>query len=126
MERRIIDTDEPFNDGSHIIYVNGEDKNSSTALGKLMHDFFCTNPNDMYYDALAEKARYFKEDEKGVETMCDVLEEMRIEVAKETAIQIKTESIFRMMQIGMSIENIAFVENLPVEQVESIVALQSM
>ena len=58
--------------------------------------------------------------------MSDLLEEMRIEVAKETAIQIKTESIFRMMQIGISIENIAFVENLPVEQVESIVALQSM
>ena len=62
--------------------------------------------------------------------MSDLLEEMRIEVAKvvqeETTRQLKTESIFRMMQIGMSIENIAFVENLPVEQVESIVALQSM
>ena len=130
VERRIIDTDEPFNDGAHIIYVNGEDKNSSTALGKLMHDFFCTNPNDMYYDALAEKARYFKEDEKGVETMCDVLEEMRIEVAKvvqeETTRQLKTESVLRWLEKGLSIEDIAYGENMSVEQVESIAALQSM
>lgn len=30
-----------------------------------MHDFFCTDPNDMYHEVLAERVRYFKEDEKG-------------------------------------------------------------
>ena len=52
--------------GEHIIYVNGADKDASTALGKLMHDFFCTDPDDMHYKELADKVRYFKEDEKGV------------------------------------------------------------
>ncbi len=32
-----------------------------------MHDFSCTNPDDMYYEALARKARYYKQDEKGLD-----------------------------------------------------------
>ena len=72
----IEETGKPFNDGEHIVYVNGADKNSETELGKLMHDFFCTDPDDMNYAPLAEKARYFKEDEKGVAAMCKVMEDM--------------------------------------------------
>ncbi len=33
-------------------------------IGKLMHDFSCKNPSDMYYKPLAEQVRYYKEDEK--------------------------------------------------------------
>ena len=35
-----------------------------TALGKLMHDFSCINAKDMHYKILADRVRYFKEDEK--------------------------------------------------------------
>ena len=49
-------------DISHIIYVNSQIKDES-ALGKLMHDFYCTDPKDMNYKILAERVRYFKEDE---------------------------------------------------------------
>ncbi|MBR1854877.1 MAG: hypothetical protein IJ794_17320 [Lachnospiraceae bacterium] len=41
----------------------------ATELGRLMHDFFCTNPDNMHYEELAQKVRYFKEDEKGVENV---------------------------------------------------------
>ena len=37
-----------FNDQAHIIYVNSQIKDE-TALGKLMHDFFCTDSSKMYY-----------------------------------------------------------------------------
>ena len=84
IERRIEEVDELFDDGEHIIYVNGADKDASTALGKLMHDFFCTDPDDMHYKELADKVRFFKEDEKGVATMCKVMEDMRNETAKKT------------------------------------------
>ena len=30
-----------------------------------MHDFACINPEDMHYKILADKTRYYKEDEKG-------------------------------------------------------------
>ena len=32
-----------FDDGPHIIYVNGKYRGNDEA-GKLMHDFSCTNP----------------------------------------------------------------------------------
>ena len=69
--------------GSHILYVNGK-YGGNDEIGKLMHDFSCTEPDDMNYEALAEKARYFKQDEKGVAVMCKILEEMCEEVYKET------------------------------------------
>ena len=42
----------------------------STALGRLMHDFFCMDPDDMNYQQLAKKARFFKENEEGKAVMC--------------------------------------------------------
>ena len=42
-----------------------------------MHDFFCSDPNDMYSEVLAERVRFFKEDEKGVAAMCKIMEEIR-------------------------------------------------
>lgn len=97
VERRIVNINEPFDDGEHIIYVNGSDKNASTALGKLMHDFFCTNADDMNYSELAEKVRYFKEDEKGIETMCNVMEDMRNETARKASEQTKVLDIKNLM-----------------------------
>ena len=45
---------QPFEDGTHILYVNGEYRGDSD-LGKLMHDFNCTDAEDMYFDLMAEK-----------------------------------------------------------------------
>ena len=75
VRRTFEDTEEIFDDGAHILYVNGECQGESS-LGRLMHDFFCRDPNDMYSDVLAERVRFFKEDEKGVATMCKVMEEI--------------------------------------------------
>ena len=33
---------QPFGDGAHILYVNGEYRDDS-AIGKLMHDFNCAD-----------------------------------------------------------------------------------
>ena len=75
VRRTFEDTEEVFNDGAHILYVNGECQ-SESPLGRLMHDFFCSDPNDMYSDVLAERVRFFKEDEKGVAAMCNVMKEI--------------------------------------------------
>ena len=103
IERQITNTGTPFDDGEHIIYVNGADKNASTELGKLMHDFFCTDADDMHFKELADKVRYFKEDEKGVASMCKVLEDMR----NETKWQQIVESVRRWIAKGLSYEDIA-------------------
>ena len=72
-----------FGDGSHILYVNGKYRGNDE-IGKLMYDFSCTDPDDMNYEALAKKARYFKQDEKGVAAMCKIMEDMRNEAALNT------------------------------------------
>ena len=92
-----------FGDGSHIIYVNGKYRGNDE-IGKLMYDFSCTNPDDMNYEALAKKARYFKQDEKGVATMCKIMEDMRNEAALNNA----RETAKRLIKKGkMTLEEIA-------------------
>lgn len=46
------------------MYVNG-DYRGDNALGKLMHDFSTPNADEMYYNELARKVRFHKQDEKG-------------------------------------------------------------
>lgn len=75
MSQRNSETGEEFDDGSHVIYVNGENE-EETALGRLMHDFHCTNSNDMYYDVLAKRVRYLKEETEGHEYMEDLINEI--------------------------------------------------
>ncbi len=125
IERQIVNIDEPFDDGEHIIYVNGAVRDSTTELSKLMHDFFCTDPDDMHFKALAEKARFFKQDEKGVAAMCKVMEDMRNEAAIAAAWQTKVESVLRWLEMGLSHEQIARGEGLTVEQVKEIAGQQS-
>ena len=50
-------------------------------LGRLMHDFFCDRPEDMHYKILADRMQFVKNNEKGVKTMCRIIEEY----AKEEA-----------------------------------------
>ena len=62
--------------------------------------------------------RYFKENEKGVESMCRVLEDMRNEVAKETAERVQTDIINKMLQSGkLTVEEIANMLGLSVGKV---------
>ena len=86
-----------FDDGEHILYVNGAYE-GETDLGKLMHDFRCIDPADMNFQTLADRARYFKESEEGVQNMCKVIEDMRNEVAVETARETKIEAIKNVME----------------------------
>ena len=68
----------PFEDGTHILYVNGEYRGDSD-VGKLMHDFNCTQANDMIFPLMAEKTRYLKENPKGVSEVCKQMEDLRNE-----------------------------------------------
>ena len=82
VERTVLQTGERFDDGAHILYVNGEYRGDDP-LGKLMHDFSCTNPNDMNFGVLADRVRFFKESKEGVAVMCKVIEDMRLQERKE-------------------------------------------
>ncbi len=84
VDRVVKETGKLFGDGSHIIYVNSQIKDE-TKLGRLMHDFSCTNADDMYNELLANRVRYFKEDEEGVAIMCREMEKMRNDAANKAS-----------------------------------------
>ena len=112
IDRVIRETGKEFGDESHIIYVNSQIKDESE-LGKLMHDFSCTDAEDMHYKVLADRVRYFKEDEKGVTAMCKSMEEMR----KEERI----EMVQNLLLLGkLDYEEIAKVSNLTVDEVKAL------
>ena len=120
INRIIEETGESFGDEAHIIYVNSQIKDE-TALGKLMHDFSCTNPNDMKYPVLAERVRYFKEDTKGVTNMCRAIEEMREETAREAKHEKALKVAQNMLQWKkLSYEEIAEAVELPVEEIKAL------
>ena len=119
-----------FNDGTHILYVNGEYRDNSD-IGRLMHDFNCTNASDMYFDLLAEKTRYLKENPKGVSEMCKVMEDLRNESYAEGHKEGRAEgraegreeqakaTAVRMKQKGLSLEDIAYSIGFSIETVKS-------
>lgn len=115
IERTIQETGMPFGDGTHIIYVNSQIKDD-TKLGRLMQDFTCTNPDDMNYPVLAQRVRYFKEDTKGVATMCRAFEEVREEGKREQAVEFARS----MLADGMPYEIVAKYTKLSVEEVKAL------
>ena len=121
VERKILETDELLDDGSHILYVNGAYRGDSD-IGKLMHDFSCTDADDMFYGKLAERVRYFKEDAK-VESMCKAIEEMRNQEREE----VTREFVIRMIRDGeTAIEKMARYSGLSEEAVKEIVNQESV
>ncbi len=112
IERMIKENGKLFDDKAHIIYVNGEIKDD-TPLGQLMQDLSCTNPDEMNYKELADRARYFKKDKEGGKIMSKIMEDIinheKIEVAK------------RMLERGkLTKEEISEDLDLPLSIVESL------
>ena len=104
-----------FQDESHIIYVNGEYEGDDP-IGDLMHDFACANPDEMRSKLLAEKTRYYKQDDKGVRRMSRIMEEFAIEERTEA----KLEAAQNLLLEGDSIEKIARCTGLPLETVQQL------
>ncbi len=111
----------PFDDGAHILYVNGEYRDDSD-IGRLMHDFNCTDADDMNFPILAEKTRYLKENPRGVSEMCKVMEDLRNESYAEGIETGKIEQAkvmaMKLWMKGESVEEIAELVGFSVATVE--------
>jgi hypothetical protein len=81
IDRYVRETGKLFEDGSHIIYVNGNYKGDDE-IGHLMQDFHQTDPDNMHYKELSQGVRHFKEVEEGRDTMCEAVQEYAKEYAK--------------------------------------------
>ncbi len=82
-----------------------------------MHDFSCTDPDDMNYEALAKKARYYKQDAKGVAAMCKIMEDMRNEAVQNKA---KKTALHLIKSGKISLEEIAEATELSLDIVKEL------
>lgn len=121
IERVIKELDKDFNDGAHIIYVNSS-MQEDTDLGRLMHDFYCTDADQMYYGTLAKRIKYFKEDSEGVNYMCELMDNLVLEGKELGRREILIKTTKRMYQKGMSISDISTMLDLKESIVEKIIS----
>ena len=125
--RTIAETGLAFNDGEHIVYVNGSRRDAGTALGRLMQDFFCRSADGMHYEELRKRTKELKES-KEVGKMSDVIRELvekgieqGIEQGMEKGMEAaKADAACRMIGKGLDIEMISECLDLPVDYVRSI------
>ena len=116
-------------DNADVIYVNAEIQDD-TALGRLMHDMFCENPDDMYYAELAERSRYFKTNEHGVMKMCEAMEKLmeedRIESFNRGRDEANQNTILKLAKKGMGLQFMADVTGWTMEQIQSFLRSQNL
>ena len=91
-----------------------------------MKDFGCSRAADMHYDILKKGMSHFKDNEKGLETVCDKLEtyckeretEGRTEGIKEGSATAKRENAKRMIASGkLTMEEVASFSDLSLSEV---------
>ena len=120
IERTVKECNIPFDDESHIIYVNGKYEGNDP-IGDLMHDFHCKKADDMKNKLLAERARYLKENEKGVKHMCRIMEDFAKEERKEAVKERDIELATKILEKGeMSEERVKELFNLSEKQIKAI------
>ena len=125
IQRRIKETEDIFQDGQYILYVNSK-KQDDTELGRLMHDLHCKEAGKMYNNILATRVHQLKETEEGVKTMCQELEEIYNEGEQSGflrgeqsgKLKAKKETTLSLLEMGMSVEQIAQAVNLSIETVQ--------
>ena len=81
----------------------------------------CSRSEEMHYQILADRVRYFKEDTEGVATMCKVMEDMRNEAAREADKARMVKIARRMLNSGKyTYEDIADVLEVSVDEVKTL------
>jgi glutamyl-tRNA reductase len=84
-----------------------------------MHDFKCTNPDDMYYEILRNRVKYFKEGE-GQEEMCEIWEKIRNKGKLEEKISTLLKQLTRKFGKTITIELKTEIENSNKESLDEL------
>ena len=125
---RYIDEElEAFNDGSHIIYINGSAKDDGTEIWKLIHDLRCTRADEMYFPRLAARVKFLKEDQEGITMVSNYFEELQAKAVKEAEEkatkkaqqQEKENLVLNLLTLGkLTLEEIAKCSGLTLKKVQ--------
>ena len=113
---------EPFDDGSHTIYINCSAENDGSEIWKLIHDLQCTDAEEMYFPRLAERVSFLKGAEEGeCESMDDYFEEWKNRAVKRAEKRNAEKFARRCLEIGkMTLEDIAVATGLTLKRVQKL------
>ena len=112
IDRYVRETGKLFEDGSHIIYVNGNNKGDDE-IGYLMQD-----------KELSQGVRHFKEVEEGRDTMCEAVQEYAKEYANEYANEKQAANVKNLMEsAGFTMERALDSLKIQGEEREAIIQL---
>ncbi len=117
ISRKIEEVRKDFKDEAHIIYVNSKIQDD-TELGRLMHDLHCKNASDMYSKILANRVRELKETKKGVDIMCNEIEEIYSEGIESGEMQKAKETTIALAEMGLPADKIAKAVKISVDIVQ--------
>ena len=81
-----------------------------------MYDFFCKDAKDIKNAVLADRVRHFKEEESGVEEMCEIMQKLADDAAYENSVKIAK----KLLDKGNSLDDVTEITELPREEVEAI------
>lgn len=95
-----------------------------------MHDLHCKEADEMYSNILATRVHQLKETEEGVNQMCQELEEIynegveranNLDFFEEQSGELKKarETTLALLEMGMSVKQIAKAVNLSVETIQN-------
>lgn len=94
-------------------------RHDDTELGRLMHDLHCTNAKDMYSKVLAERVYELKETQKGVDFMCQELEQIYSEGMEIGERKKARETVKSLSEMGLSVDKIAKAVNVNIDTVKT-------
>ena len=76
----------------------------------------CRDAKNIKNDVLAQRVRHFKEEESGVEEMCEIMQKLANDAAYEKSMKIAE----KLLMAGASIDLVVQGTELPREEVEAI------
>jgi len=99
-------TDIPYDDGQHIMYVNAA-INDGTEMANLMQYFKTADPDDMNHGDLSKRIHWLKCEEGGYQEMCEISEKIFKEGQIEGELKKAKSTAMRLADMGLATEKIA-------------------
>ena len=98
-----------------------------------MHDFYCADPDKMYYKELSDKVKSIKENKEEENTMIDLIEEYAEKRAKKAAKKAAQQATYeksvdvalRCLRKGYTEEEAADLADMPLEEVQKLAEQRS-
>jgi len=115
LKRFFVDDGEPGNDGTSIMFINGEYRGDDP-IGRLMNDFNAVRAKDMKNAMLAEGMKFYKETDMGRRELSELEQKIYGEAMKERIDKV----VLNMLKSGFSFVAIAKVCDYPESRIKEL------